>query len=96
MRRVVDLIKGRNTDDAINVLHFSRKNAATHIEKTVRSAVANLLYVKPGADSHGLYVKEVFVDGGPVLKRARAGSMGRRNMIRRRTSHITVVVAERG
>ena len=95
MRRVAELIRGKNTEEAINILHFSRKNAATHIEKTLRSAVANVTFVKPGVDSHQLFVKEIFVDGGPMLKRGRAGSMGRRSMIRKRTSHVTVIVAEK-
>ena len=95
MRRVAELVRGKGTEEAITILHFTRKNAATLIEKTVRSAVANILFVKPGIDSHNLFIKEIFVDGGPMLKRGRAGSMGRRSMIRKRTSHITVVVAEK-
>jgi large subunit ribosomal protein L22 len=95
MRRVAELIRGKNTEEAINILHFTRKNAATHIEKALRSAVANVTFVKPGVDPHQLFIKEIFVDGGPMLKRGRAGSMGRRSMIRRRTSHVTVIVAER-
>ena len=95
MRRVAELIRGKNTEEAINILHFTRKNAATLIEKTLRSAVANVTFVKPTIDLHQLFIKEIFVDGGPMLKRGRAGSMGRRSMIRKRTSHITVIVAEK-
>ncbi len=95
VRRVAELVRGKNTEEAISILHFTRKNASEHIEKTVRSAVANIMQAKPGADTHSLFVKEIFVDGGPMLKRGRAGSMGRRSMIRRRTAHITVVVAEK-
>ncbi len=95
MRQVAELVRGKNTEEAISILHFTRKNAATHIEKTVRSAVANLMSAKPAANQHDLYVKEIFVDGGPTIKRGRAGSMGRRGMIRRRTAHVTVVVAEK-
>jgi large subunit ribosomal protein L22 len=96
VRRVAELIRGKNTEEAITILHFTRKNASELLEKTVRSAVANAMYVNPNTDAHKLFVKEILVDGGPTLKRGRAGSMGRRSMIRRRTSHITVVVAERG
>ncbi len=95
VRRVAELVRGKATEEAITILHFMRKNASEYLEKTIRSAVANVMYVNPGADTHKLFVKEVFIDGGPTLKRGRAGSMGRRAMIRRRTSHITVVVAEK-
>jgi large subunit ribosomal protein L22 len=95
MRRVAELVRGKNTEEAINILHFTRKNAAIHIEKTLRSAVANVTFVKPGVEANQLYIKEIQVNGGPMVKRGRAGSMGRRSMIRKRTSHITVIVAEK-
>lgn len=95
MRRVAELVRGKGTEEALNILHFTRKNAAEHIEKAIRSAVANAQFINPGTHADRLFVKEIFVDGGPMLKRGRAGSMGRRSMIRKRTSHLTVVVAER-
>lgn len=95
IRRVAELIRGKSTDEAISILHFTRKNAAELIEKTVRSAVANAIQAKPSANAHDLIIKEIFVNVGPTLKRGRAGSMGRRGMIRRRTAHITVVVSEK-
>jgi large subunit ribosomal protein L22 len=96
MRRVVELVRGKEVDDAINILHFTRKRAALPIEKALRSAVANMLN-NPGAkkvNPEDLYVKTIFVDGGYTLKRFRAGSMGRASRIRKRTCHITVVVAD--
>ena len=95
MRRVAELVRGKGAEEAINILHFTRKNAATHIEKTLRSAVANAHFANPSVPTESLFVKEIFVDGGPMLKRGRAGSMGRRSMIRKRTSHLTVIVAEK-
>lgn len=96
MRRVVDLVRGKEVDEAINILHFTRKRAALPVEKALRSAVANMLN-NPGAkrvNAEDLYIKTIFVDGGYTLKRFRAGSMGRASRIRKRTCHVTVVVSE--
>ena len=96
MRLVIDMIRGRNVNEAYGVLQFTQKKAAKVLEKTLRSAVANAL-VK--ADEQGdhldvdeLYVRKAFVDEGPTLRRWRARAMGRASPIRKRTSHITVVV----
>jgi len=95
-RRVIDLVRGRNVEDAINTLHFSGKSAAIPIEKTIRSAIANMLNHNDTSkvDPHNLYVKMAKVDGGPSLKRFRAASMGRPMRLKKRTCHITVIVAE--
>lgn len=96
MRRVVDLVRGKEVDEAINILHFTRKRAALPVEKALRSAVANMLNNKDAkkVNPEDLHVKTIFVDGGYTLKRFRAGSMGRASRIRKRTCHITVVVAD--
>ncbi len=96
VRRVVDLIRGKNVGDAINILHFTPKSAAEPIEKVLRSAVSNMLNIEGSSkvDPDDLYVKEIKVDGGVTLRRFRAASMGRAVRIRKRTSHITVIVAE--
>ena len=89
--------KDKNVEEALNLLHFSPKRAAKVLEKTLRSAVANF-YMKDDADrvsTDELYVKKVLVEQGPALKRFRPMSMGRAGRIRRRTSHITIVVADR-
>ena len=96
VRRVAELIRGHKVDDAINILIFTQKAAAKPLEKTLRSAVANLVNsqeISEKIEPEKLIVKEVRVDGGPMLKRFRAGSMGRVLRIRRRTSHIQVRVA---
>lgn len=95
MRQVIDLVKGKDADEAINILHFTRKGAAKQVETTIRSAVANLTFENPSIKIEDLFIKEIFVDGGPVIKRVRPASMGRRYLIRKRTSHLTVVVADR-
>ena len=97
VRRVTTQIKDKNVEEALNLLHFSPKRAAKVLEKTLRSAVANF-YMKDDADrvsTDELYVKKVLVDQGPALKRFRPMSMGRAGRIRRRTSHITIIVADR-
>ncbi len=94
MRKALDSVRGMTVDEALNYLHFSPEKAATVIEKTIRSAIANLLNKSESADlDHGsLKLKEAYVNGGPVMKRFRAASMGRASRLRRPTSHLTVVV----
>ena len=95
VRRVADLVRGKNVDEAINILHFTPKAAAQPVEKTIRSAVANLINnTDEGGkiEPESLMIKEIRVDEGPTLKRYRAGSMGRVMRIRKRTSHIHVRV----
>ncbi len=96
IRRVAELIRGKNVGEAINILHFTRKNATEPLEKVLRSAVANMLNVEGSSkvDPDNLYIKELRVDEGITLRRFRAASMGRAVRIRKRTSHITVRVAE--
>jgi large subunit ribosomal protein L22 len=96
MRLVVDLIRGRNVNDAYAVLQFTKKKAAETVNKTLRSAVAN---ARDKADQQGeiidvdeLYVKEAFVDEGAYYKRWRAAAMGRPARIRKPTAHVTIVV----
>jgi large subunit ribosomal protein L22 len=99
VRLVVDQIRGRSVNEAYALLQFSKKSAAEPIGKTLRSAVAN---AQVRADDQGevidvddLFVREAFVDEGPTLRRFRAAAMGRAAPIRKRTSHITVVVETR-
>lgn len=94
-RRVIDLIRGVGVDKALNVLHYTHKAAAQPIEKTLRSAVANMLTREEASniDPESLMVKEAYVDQGFSLKRFRAASMGRAMRIKRPSCHITIVVA---
>ncbi|TFH02897.1 MAG: 50S ribosomal protein L22 [Calditrichales bacterium] len=96
IRRVLDLVKGLPVSDALNKLHFTRKDAAEPIEKTIRSAVSNLGNLEEGQrlDLNEIFVSEAFVDQGPTLKRFRPMSMGRAGKIRKRTSHLTIVVED--
>lgn len=98
VRQVVDLVRGLQVDKAINVLHFTQKAAATPVEKTLRSAVANIMNTEETAkiDPGELFIKEAYVDGGFTFKRFRAASMGRAMRMRRPSCHITIVVARSG
>ncbi|MEJ2613964.1 MAG: 50S ribosomal protein L22 [Ignavibacteriaceae bacterium] len=95
MRLLIDIIRGMSVEKAIEVLHFSPKHASKHAEKVVRSAVANLLNQDESTrlDPADLYIKEAFVDQGPTLKRISPAPMGRAYRIRKRSCHLTVVVA---
>lgn len=96
MRLITDLIRGQGVNEAYATLKFSDKKAAITVDKLLRSAVANAM-VK--ADEQGerldvdeLYVKRAYVDEGPTYKRWQARAMGRASPIRKRTSHVTVIV----
>lgn len=96
IRKTLDNVRGLKVGDALNQLHFSPEKAASVIEKTLRSAVSNLMSENEelNIDPDGLGIKEAFVDGGPVMKRFRAASMGRASRLRRPTSHVTIVVTD--
>jgi large subunit ribosomal protein L22 len=94
VRLVVDLIRGKGAEEALNLLTVSQKGAAHTVAKVLRSAIANA-EDKGASDVDKLYVKTVYVDQGPTMKRMRARAMGRSNMIRKKTSHITIVVDEK-
>ena len=96
VRLVVDQIRGRPVGEAYAILQFSKKASSEPVGKTLRSAVAN---AQSRAQDEGhvldvdeLVVREAYVNEGPTLKRWRAAAMGRASPIRKRTSHITVVV----
>lgn len=94
VRYVVDLIRGKKISEALAILKFTPKRAATAIEKVVKSAAANAEH-NLELNKDALVIAEVFVDQGPALKRYNPRAMGRADLIKRRTSHITVVVREK-
>lgn len=97
MRLVADLIRGMEVTHALAVLKYSPKHAARKLEKLLLSAIANWEQKYPEADIEeaGLYVKEIRVDGGRILKRLRPAPQGRAYRIRKRSNHVTIVVAAR-
>jgi len=94
VRQVVDLIRGKSVNDALAILQFTPKGATEPVTKVLKSAVANAEH-NYEMDTDALYVKEIYVDEGPTLKRIKPRAMGRADLIRKRTSHITVVVSEK-
>jgi large subunit ribosomal protein L22 len=96
VRMVVDLIRGRDVNEAYSILKFSKRAATEPVEKTLRSAVANAQQKADGAgnylDVDELIVREAFVDEGPTMKRWSPRAMGRATPIMKRTSHITIIV----
>ncbi|MBL8253281.1 MAG: 50S ribosomal protein L22 [Candidatus Competibacter sp.] len=92
-RLVADQVRNLSVDRALRVLEFSNKKAAQLIKSVLESAIANAEH-NEGADIDELKVAAIQVDGGPVFKRMHARAKGRGNRIVKRTSHITVTVAE--
>jgi len=93
-RLVVDLIRGKNAGEAINILRFTKKRASHEIEKVLRSAISNAEQKSEHLDVDRLVVSRVYVNEGPRTKRVRPAPMGRAYRYQRRMSHITVVVEE--
>ena len=92
-RLLADQVRGQKVDIALNTLKFSRQRAAGILRKVLESAIANAEN-NNGADIDELKISEIFVDEGPVMKRIRPRAKGRADRIQKRTSHITVRVAD--
>lgn len=94
VRQVVDLIRGKKVSEALAILQFTPKGSTEPVTKVLKSAVANAEHnLDLSADE--LFVNAIYVDQGPTLKRIKPRAMGRADQIRKRTSHITVVVGEK-
>jgi len=93
-RLSADLIRGKQVEEALNILSYTPKFGAKAVSKVVRSALANARQNK-SIDVDTLFVKTIFINQGPTLKRFRARPMGRVGRIRKRTCHVTVVLSER-
>ena len=99
MRLVIDQIRGKDVNDALALLTFSKKHAAKQITKTLKSAVSNAEQAaratNAALDVDALYIKHAIVNEGPKLKRFMPAAQGRATPIHKRTSHVEIVVAER-
>jgi large subunit ribosomal protein L22 len=95
IRLVVDLIRGKQVGQAIDVLRFTKKRGAKHIEKLLHSAIANAQQKDEDIDVDDLYVWRAFVNEGPRLKRIRPAPMGRAFRYQRRMANITVELAKK-
>ncbi|MEW6691655.1 MAG: 50S ribosomal protein L22 [Pseudomonadota bacterium] len=93
-RLVADLVRGKHVAEALQILKFTNKKAAGLVRKVIESAIANAEH-NAGADVDALRVAAICVDEGPVMKRLHARAKGRANRIVKRTSHISVTVAEK-
>ena len=94
MRLVADLVRGERVEKALNILKFSQKEASNRLEKLLLSAIANWQAKNEDAsiEEAELFVKEIRVDGGTMLKRLRPAPQGRAHRIRKRSNHVTLVV----
>ena len=99
MRLVIDQIRGKDVNEALALLTFSKKHAAKQISKTLKSAVANAEQAaratNAALDVDSLYIKHAIINEGPKLKRFMPAAQGRATPIQKRTSHVEIVVAER-
>lgn len=97
MRLVIDLIRGESVDKALEILHFSSKHSSMDAERTLRSAVSNLINSDEATrvEPTDLFVKEAYVNVGPTLKRMLPAPQGRAYRIRKRSCHLTIVVAKK-
>ena len=96
MRLVADLVRGEKVEKALQILKFSQKEASSRLEKLLLSAIANWQAKNEDAsiEDAELFVKEIRVDGGSMLKRLRPAPQGRAHRIRKRSNHVTLVLGE--
>lgn len=94
IRLLMREIRGKRVEEALNVLTFAPQRGAPVLRKLIKSAVANASQ-HPDVDVDNLFVKHIFADEGPTLKRFMPRAMGRATRIRRRTSHLTIILDER-
>jgi len=97
MRLVADLVRGQKVERALHILRFSQKEAARRLEKLLLSAIANWQAKNEDAsiEDADLFIKEIRVDGGSMLKRLRPAPQGRAHRIRKRSNHVTIVLGEK-
>lgn len=92
MRLVADLIRGQLIKKAFNILRYESKHPSQRLEKLLTSAVANWQAKNPDLSPEDAYVKEIFVDGGRILKRLRPAPQGRAHRVRKRSNHVTLTI----
>jgi len=90
VRLVVDLIRGKGVEEAAGILQLTPKSAARPLAKLLKSAVANAENRQEAVDVGRLFIREIFVDGGPMLKRIQPATMGRAFRVQKRQSHVTI------
>jgi len=95
IRYVLKTIKGLNVEDAINKLSLTNKKASVYIEEVLKSSISNMMNKNNSENSNNFFIKTAYVDEGPVMKRFRPAAMGRATSIRKRTSHLTIIISNK-
>ena len=95
IRFVLKTVKGMNVNDAINKLSLTNKKASIYIEEVLKSSISNMMNNNNIENSDNLFIKTAYVDEGPVMKRFRPAAMGRATGIRKRTSHLTIIISNK-
>ena len=93
IRYVLKTVKGLNVNSAINKLSLTNKKASSYIIEVLNSAISNMMNTQLDINSDSLFIKTAYVDEGPVMKRFRPAAMGRATGIRKRTSHLTIIIS---
>ena len=95
IRFVLKTVKGMNVNDAINKLSLTNKKASIYIEEVLKASISNMMNNNNVENSDNLFIKTAYVDEGPVMKRFRPAAMGRATGIRKRTSHLTIIISNK-
>ena len=95
IRYVLKTIKGLNVEDAINKLSLTNKKASVYIEEVLKASISNMINKNNSENSNNFFIKTAYVDEGPVMKRFRPAAMGRATSIRKRTSHLTIIISNK-
>tara|TARA_X000001036_G_scaffold440004_1_gene493645 strand:+ start:3328 stop:3669 length:342 start_codon:yes stop_codon:yes gene_type:complete len=93
IRFVLKTVKGMSVNSAVNKLTLTNKKASAYIIEVLNSAVSNMMNSETEVDNSNLFIKTAYVDEGPVMKRFRPAAMGRATNIRKRTSHLTIIIS---
>ena len=95
IRYVLKTVKGLKVEDAINKLSLMNKKASIYIEEVLKASISNMIDKDSNVNSDNLFIKTAYVDEGPAMKRFRPAAMGRATSIRKRTSHLTIIISNK-
>jgi len=95
IRYVLKTVKGLKVEDAINKLSLTNKKASIYIEEVLKASISNMMDKDSNVNSDNLFIKTAYVDEGPAMKRFRPAAMGRATSIRKRTSHLTIIISNK-
>ena len=95
IRYVLKTVKGLKVEDAINKLSLTNKKASIYIKEVLKASISNMMDKDSNVNSDYLFIKTAYVDEGPAMKRFRPAAMGRATSIRKRTSHLTIIISNK-